>query len=112
MEQEFDHHHDETLITGLEILMNDNIIRFGDLYRKQILGTAMGKPPAPMWANVFESLHELEFLPRWTDSILFYVRFIADVYGIWMPPTNCTDDENNAGWTAFIADANDNDGLE
>ena len=29
-----------------------------------------------------------------------------------MPPTNCTDNENNAGWTAFIADANDDGGLE
>ena len=29
-----------------------------------------------------------------------------------MPPTNSTDDENNASWTAFIADANDDDGLE
>ena len=29
-----------------------------------------------------------------------------------MLPANCTDDEINASWTAFIADANDDDGLE
>ena len=29
-----------------------------------------------------------------------------------MPPTNSTNDENNASWTAFIADANDDNGLE
>ena len=92
--------------------MNNNIVRFGDLYRKQILGTAMGGKPAPIWANVFEGLHELEFLPRWTDSVLFYVRFIDTVYGIWMPPTNCTIDENNASWTALKVDANNDNGLE
>ena len=29
-----------------------------------------------------------------------------------MPPTNLTSDENNTSWTAFKADANDDDGLE
>ena len=88
MEQEFGHYHAETLITSLEIVTNNNIVRFGDLYRKQISGTAMGKKPAPIWENVLEGLHELEFLPRWNNSVLFYVRFIDDVYGIWMPPAN------------------------
>ena len=74
--------------------MNNNIVRFGDLYRKQISGTAMGKPPAPMWVNTFEVLYEFELLPCWTDSILFYVQFIDDIYGIWMRPNHFTEDEN------------------
>ena len=63
-EKHFGHYDAETLITALTVVMDKNIVRFGDLYFKQRSGTAMGKPPAPMWANIFEGLHELEFLPR------------------------------------------------
>ena len=65
-----------------------------------------------MWANLFEGLHELEFLPRWTNSVLFYVKFINDVYGIWMPPANYTMDENIASWNDFKADVYNEHDLE
>lgn len=38
---------------ALDIVMTRNIVRFGDIYRKQISGTAMGTPPAPPWAVIF-----------------------------------------------------------
>ena len=65
-----------------------------------------------MWENVVEGLHEVKFIPCWNNSVLFHVRFIDDVYGIWMPPVNYTMDENNATWTDFKADVNDDHGLE
>ena len=71
----------------------------------------MGGETSPMWENVFEGLHKLEFLPHWNGSVIFYVRFINDVYGIWMPPVNYTMDESNATWTDFKADVNDDHGL-
>ena len=44
MEKEFDHYNAETLIQALEIVMRNNNIRFGNIYRKHIRGTAMGNP--------------------------------------------------------------------
>ena len=72
----------------------------------------MGKPPAPMWANIFEGLHELEVLPRWKDSVIFYVRFIDDVYGIWAPTVGSTLEHNKERWEAFKADDNNDHGLQ
>ena len=64
-EQDFGHYHATTLVAALELEMKNNIIKFGDKYAKQKSGTAMGKPPAPSWANIFQGLHEMEYLPVW-----------------------------------------------
>lgn len=109
-ETEFGHYHAETLIRALEIVMNNNIIRLGDRYVRQVSGTAMGKPPAPPWATLFEGIHEIEFLPRWQEHLLLYKRFIDDIFAIWIPYTDPTEDEVN--WQALQAEVNDNHGLE
>ena len=36
---------------GLFFYENQHIIKFGDVYRKQISGTAVGKPPASPWTT-------------------------------------------------------------
>ena len=105
----FDYHAD-TLIRALEIVMKNNIIRFGDIYVRQISGTAMGKPPAPPWAIIFEGIHETKFLPQWQSNLLLYVRFIDDVYGIWIPSGDSATDTTN--WLALQAEVNNNHGLE
>ena len=46
----YGHYHAPTLIKALEIVMRNNIVKFGNEFRKQYAGTAMGKPPAPAWA--------------------------------------------------------------
>ena len=109
-EKRFGHYHADTLIRALEIVMCNNIIRFGDKYARQISGTAMGKPPAPPWATIFEGIHEIEFLPQWDTNILVYVRFIDDVWGIWLPSDDATIDAER--WLAFQAEVNNNHGLE
>ena len=43
-EKDFGHYHGETLIHASEIVVENNIICFGNTYRKQIRGTAMGNP--------------------------------------------------------------------
>ena len=108
-EHKFDYHA-ETLIKALEIVMQNNIIRFGDVYVRQISGTAMGKPPAPPWAIIFEGIHEINFIPQWQSNLLLYVRFIDDVYGIWIPSDD--NDTDTANWLALQAEVNDNHGLE
>ena len=111
-EKHFGHYDAATLIMALIIVMDNNILRFGDLYFKQRSGTAMGKPPAPMWANIFEGLHELKFLPRWKDSTIFYLQFIDNIYGIWAPTVDSTLERDNASWDAFKANTNDDHGLQ
>ena len=110
MEKEFGHYHAPTLIRALEIVMKNNIMKFGDIYVKQESGTAMGKPPAPGWATIFEGLHEIEFLPEFKSNLLLYVRFIDDVFGIWIPTDNPTTDE--LSWLQLKAEVNNNHGLE
>ena len=73
--------------------MTNDIIRFGDIYVRQISGTTIGKPPAPAWATI---LHEIEFLPYFESNLLFYNRFIDDIFGIWKPSQ--TQIEDNANW--------------
>jgi hypothetical protein len=38
----------EAIICALEIVMRNNLFKFGDTYWLQITGTAMGTPPACM----------------------------------------------------------------
>ena len=111
-EKEFGHYHSSTLIRALELVMKNNIIRFGDMYVRQVSGTAMGKPPAPPWATIFEGLHEMIFLPKWAAFLQLYKRFIDDVYCIWNPPADLSLVDAEAKWVEFKAEVNNNHGLE
>ena len=53
----------EAIMQGLSIIMQNNLFRFGDTYWHQIDGTAMGTPPAPMYATIFFWIKEATFLP-------------------------------------------------
>eukprot|EP00804_Cyclotella_cryptica_P017997 CCRYP_008283-RA/>CCRYP_008283-RA protein AED:0.20 eAED:0.09 QI:0/0/0/1/0/0/2/0/126 len=46
--------------------------------------TGMGIAPAPPWATIF-ALHEQHFVPKWSNHLIFYKRFIGDIIGIWLP---------------------------
>jgi len=112
MEKEFDHYNATILIQALEIVMRNNINRFGNIYRKQIKGTAMGKPPAPPWATLFEGLHEIEYLVTWQSYLQLFKRFVDDSYGIWLPPVELTPEQSAEKWLEFKAKVNNNHGLE
>ena len=84
----FHHYNSNMLIEALHIIFQNNLIQFGDTYWQQISGTGMGISPAPPWATIFYALHEQHFLPEWSTHIIFYKRFIDDVFGIWLPHTN------------------------
>ena len=81
-------------------MMTMSTFTFADLTFKQLNGTAMGTPPAPLYATVYYGIHEEKFLPKYNQHIIFYQRFIDDVIGIWCPNQNPQVDDTE--WNSFI----------
>ena len=105
------HHYDaKALIEAIEIVFKNNILQFGDTYWRQISGTGMGIAPAPPWATIYYAIHENNILPRWTEQVLFYRRFIDDIIGIWLCDENI--EHNNDLWAQFKNDLQQWYGLE
>eukprot|EP00804_Cyclotella_cryptica_P024342 CCRYP_015317-RA/>CCRYP_015317-RA protein AED:0.18 eAED:0.18 QI:0/-1/0/1/-1/1/1/0/363 len=105
------HHYDTQALTdALQIVFNNNILKFGDTYWRQISGTGMGIAPAPPWATIYYAIHENRVLPRWSSNVLFYRRFIDDVIGIWT--CDVCPERNNTLWTSFQLDMQQWYGME
>jgi hypothetical protein len=76
----------------LEIVMKNNIFSFAETYWLQLSGTAMGTPAACAYATItFGHFKNITLLPTFQESLLFYRRYIDDVFGIWLPPTHNKD---------------------
>ena len=74
----------DDLKTLLEHCLDNNYVRFGKDYYKQVTGIAMGSRIAPPLAIVF--MNSVESLILASDEILqpaLYMRYIDDVIGIW-----------------------------
>jgi hypothetical protein len=72
-------------LTTLEIVMSNNIFTFGDTFWRQLHGTAMGTPAAPLYSILSFGHHEnTAILPKFTRNLFYYKRFIDDVFGIWV----------------------------
>ena len=99
----------EALIAALKLVMLNNIFSFGDMTFKQLNGTAMGTPPAPPYATIYYGIHESTFLPNHRQHVIFYKRFIDDVFGIWLPHPNA--ELNERLWGEFTKTMNNYSGL-
>jgi hypothetical protein len=83
----------------LEIIMTRNVFEFDDTCWLQIAGTAMGTSCACMFATLYYALHErLSLLPHYHTQLLYFKRFIDDIFGIWIG--------NNEQWSSFKSDLN------
>ena len=81
--------------------MRNNIFEWGDMYFLQLLGTAMGTSAACMWATIYFAVHETQTLiPTYSTNLLVYLRFIDDIFGIWIPSAN------RRAWQKFQEDTN------
>ena len=85
---------------GLRLVMTMNTFTFGDLTFKQLNGTAMGTPPVPPYPTVYYGIHEEKSLPKYSQCVVFYRRFIDDVIGIWCPNQNSQVDDTE--WNSYF----------
>ena len=99
-QKRFPHYNARALIAALEIVMRNNLTKFGDTHWNQLSGTAMGKPPAPPFASIFEGLNEMEVLIEFSHNLPLYDRFIDDGLGCWVP-TSAENDNNH--WQNYKA---------
>ena len=71
----------------ITLILKSNVFRFGTTLYKQIMGTAMGTPMAPNYANLF--MHELEsrmldeYFTKTGLKPMLWLRFIDDIFFVW-----------------------------
>jgi len=75
----------------LKIIMENNIFKFGDTFWLQTQGTAMGTPAAPLYSILTFGYHEnTVIIPTFQSNLIYYKRFIDDIFGVWLSDTNNT----------------------
>ena len=73
----------KAIVNLVSFILNNNCFRFGDLFFKQIRGTAMGSPFAPAYANIFMAYFQKTFIsPTFYSAIHWLKRFIDDIITI------------------------------
>ena len=86
---------------AMSLVMRNNVFEWGDCYFLQLLGTAMGTSAACMWATIYFAVHEAgHLIPTYDQHLLVFLRFIDDIFGIWIDANDAT------AWDAFKADTN------
>ena len=84
----------DLLLRLLRLVMTTSIFNFGNTYWRQLIGTAMGTSCACAYATLFFAYFERKNLstPTYTDNLQLYIRFIDDIFGVWVEtkenPTN------------------------
>jgi hypothetical protein len=74
--------------------MDNNVFSFGDAYWLEKSGAAMGTLAAPLYATITYRVHEnINSLPKFANNIIYYKRYIDDVFCIWLPSTDDTWDD-------------------
>ena len=87
----------------LEVVVTNNIISFGETFWLQLTGTVMGMPTACSYVTITYGHHEnSQILPRFSQHLLYYKRYINDVFGIWKPSAS----NNHETWEQFKTELN------
>jgi hypothetical protein len=74
----------DALTVALEILMRQNVFKFGDTFWRQKSGTAMGTPPGANYAELYYGTWEIDFADYFRTSLALYCRYIDDGIGLWI----------------------------
>jgi hypothetical protein len=70
------------VISALTLVLNNNYFSFNDSLYLQHIGTAMGTPAAVVYANIFMYILENPVLKTYSSSILYYCRYLDDIFAI------------------------------
>ena len=89
----------QTVAQGLRLIIENNVIQFGNTFWKQLENTAMGTPPAPLYATIFHAILENIFLDVFDLELILYYRFIDDIFGIWLQYVSIK--HNSTRWAEF-----------
>jgi len=88
----------ELFLSVLRTVMDNNIFSFSDTFWQQLSGTAMGTPSACAYATVSFGQHENKhIIPNFKHNLIYYKRYIDDIFGIWLPPK----ENATATWNRF-----------
>ena len=88
----------ELFLNVLQLVMNNNIFQFGESFWLQLSGTAMGTPAACAYATIsYGEFENSTILTAFAPNLLYYRRYIDDIFGIWLPPKTNKD----TTWTSF-----------
>ena len=71
------------VLEGALLVMQHNVFQFGNTHWIQKNGTAMGVPPACMWATLYFARREARLMDDYKEYLLFFRRFIDDCFFIW-----------------------------
>jgi hypothetical protein len=83
--------------------MNNIIFSFSNNFWHQLSGTAMGTPAACAYATItFGQFENSIILPRFNGNLLYYKRYIDNIFGIWLPSAN----KNAEIWQHFTTELN------
>jgi hypothetical protein len=72
----------DAITVALEILMRQNLFKFGDTFWRQKTGTAMGTPLGANYARLYYGTWELCFADCFRTSLALYCRYIDDGIGL------------------------------
>jgi hypothetical protein len=99
----------ELFLQILTYVMSNNIFTFGDTFWLQTSGTAMGTPAACSYTMISYGHHEnSSILPLFKDQLLYYKRYIDDIFCIWLLPKR----NSNTTWNNFKRELNNWGALE
>lgn len=86
------------IILLFTLIMRNNYVVFKGIYYLQQVGTCMGTPCAPIFANVFVFEHEKHLMNRYINdgSLYIYRRLIDDVFAIFN-----NDDTSKRFWREY-----------
>jgi hypothetical protein len=93
----------DAVLNAVNIIMTHSLFRFDGKIYLQKSGTAMGAPPAPMYATLYFYIHERLVIPQ-HHNLFYYKRYIDDCFGIWIPHPD--PEEDMKLFDSFVFDMN------
>ena len=86
----------ETIKTLILFILKNSVFRFSNTFYQQIMGTIMGSPIAPNFANLFMSEVEMRLINDYETKSglrsLIWLRYIDNIFFLWSHDQESLDD--------------------